>query len=180
MVVGHCFRSQNIKGKNNRLNIMSDLHIDVTPTSVDNGQRAELLWEKREEILLLKWCDDCIKKSKLHEIRGKQNKIKYGVFAVPAILIPIILGGLSQVMPCHSLGYSLGIMSAGLFGGINAFFNFGNKMQLHFEYANRFAELAIDIQAELAKPKRHRVACDFYLGQSKLKYQNLCSESPNF
>jgi len=157
-----------------------DLHLDITPTSVDDSQRKELLWEKREEILLLNWCDACIKKSKQHEAKGKENKTKYGLFAVPAILIPIILGGLSQVMPCHSLGYSLGIMSAGLFGGINTFFNFGKKMQLHFEYANRFAELAVDIQAELAKPKRHRIACNLYVGQSKMKYQGLSSSAPNF
>ena len=156
-----------------------DLHLDITPTSVDDSQRKELLWEKREEILLLNWCDDCQKRSKRHEAKGKENKIKYGLFAVPVILIPIILGGLSQVMPCHSLGYSLGMMSAGLFGGINAFWNFGKKMQLHFEYANRFAELAVDIQAELAKPKRHRIACNLYVGQSKMKYQGLSSNAPD-
>ena len=102
------------------------------------------------------------------------NKIKFGLFAVPSILIPIILGGVSPVVPCHSLR----LMSAGLFGGINAFWNFGKKESEHFEFMNRFFELANEIESELCKPKAARIACDVYMEKIKQNYNKLCSVSP--
>ena len=158
---------------------MSDeFHMDITPPSVDDDQRKELLWERREESLLLQWCEDCKSRSGQHEKKGNLNKTKFGLFSIPSILIPIILGGVSSVVPCHSLIYSLGMMSAGLLGGINAFFNFGKKESEHFEFMNRFFELANEIESELSKPKRHRIACDVYVEKIKQIYNKLCSASP--
>ena len=158
---------------------MSDeFHMDITPPSVDDDQRKELLWERREESLLLQWCEDCKSRSGQHEKKGNLNKTKFGLFSIPSILIPIILGGVSSVVPCHSLIYSLGMMSAGLFGGVNAFFNFGKKESEHFEFMNRFFELANEIESELSKPKRHRIACDVYVEKIKQIYNKLCSASP--
>jgi hypothetical protein len=156
-----------------------DICLDFTTDSRDDSHRQEMMWEKREENLLLAWSSDCKKRSNKHEMKGNQNKMKYGMFGVPSILIPILIGSLAQVIACHSLEYSLGIASSGLFSAINMFFNFGKKAQTHYEYSNKFFELANEIQSELAKPRRHRIACDVYLEQIKLKYQSLCSESPN-
>jgi hypothetical protein len=162
---------------------MSELRINVddreyTPPSIDDENRKELLWERREETLLKKWGSDCKNRSIQHDEKGKKNKILFGLFGIPTMLIPIILGGVSSVVPCHSLSYSLGIMGTGLFSGISMFFNFGKKEASHFEYQNKFFELSNEIEAELSKPKRHRIACDVYMEKIKQEYSKYCSLSP--
>jgi hypothetical protein len=154
-----------------------DIKIDFTP-SIDDEGRKELLWESREEDLLLEWCTECKKRSALHDIQGKRNKVRFSIFGIPSVLMPIMLGGVSGVVPCNSLIYSLGFMGSGLFSGVNMFFNFGKKAQLHLDYSSKFSELANDILAELCKPKRHRVACDVYLERVKMSFNALCSQSP--
>jgi hypothetical protein len=150
-----------------------------TPTSsVDDINRKELPWEKREEKLLMQWCADCKKRSHSHDAKGKQNKIKFAVFGIPSILIPIILGGVASVIPCHSIIYSVAMMTSGLFSGINMFFNFGGKERDHNAFMNKYFELKVDIESELSKPKRHRIACDVYVERVKLQYNSLCKHSP--
>jgi hypothetical protein len=152
---------------------------EKTPPSIDNPDRKELLWESRQEELLKQWCDDCKIKSVRHDIHGKRNKIKFIVFAIPSILTPIVLGGVSSFVPGNSLIYSVGMLVSGIFNGIGIFFNFGKKTQLHFEYSNKFSELATDIETELCKPKTHRLACDVYLERTKLQINVLCGQAPN-
>jgi hypothetical protein len=157
-----------------------DLRIEITPTSsVDDENRKELLWEKREEKVLNRWYEDCLLRSKSHRDRGKKEKCLFITFGIPNIIIPIILGGISSIVPCYSLSYSLGMMATGLFSGISIFFNFGKKEQLNYEYQNRFFELACNIEMELSKPKRHRIACDVYLEKIKQEYNKYCSLSSN-
>ena len=128
--------------------------------------------------MLHEWRKDCKDRSNKHEVKGKKNKIKFALFGIPSIMIPVILGGVSSIVPCHSLVYTLGMMMTGLFGGIGMFFNFGKKEQSHFEYMNRFFELANEIDTELSKPKRHRIACDVYMEKIKQEYGKYCSQSP--
>ena len=165
---------------------MSDILLDLdgrdsvehTPTSIDDENRKELPWETREEKLLLKWCDDCRKRSKAHDMKGKKNKIKFAIFGIPSILIPIILGGVASVVPCYSIIYSTVMMGSGLISGVSMFFNFGKKEQEHFNFMNKFFELANEIESELSKPKRFRVACDVYVEKIKQEYNSLCKHSP--
>jgi hypothetical protein len=150
-----------------------------TPTSVDDLNRRELLWEKREEKLLMQWCKDCQKRSHSHDVKGKQNKIKFAMFGVPSILIPIVLGGVASMVPCHSIIYSVAMMCSGLFSGINMFFNFGGKERDHNAFMNKYFELSVEIESELSKPKRFRIACDVYVERVKLIYNGLCKTSPS-
>jgi len=147
-------------------------------SSIDDENRKELPWEYTEEKLLLTWSDDSKKRSARHYIGGKRNKVKFAVFGVPSILIPIILGGVAPVVGCNSMIYSIGMMGAGIFSGMNLFFNFGKKEQEHFDYMNKFGEFSNEIESELSKPKRFRVACDVYIERMKLKYHSLCDQSP--
>lgn len=150
-----------------------------TPSSVDDINRKELLWERREEKLLLKWCDDCEVRSKAHEVKGNKHKLKYAIFGIPSILIPIVLGGVAPLVPCHSIAYSIGMMCSGLFSGVSMFFNFGKKQQSHHHFSTKFFELSNEVQSELSKPKRHRIACDVYLEKIKQEYTSLVKNSPN-
>tara|TARA_R110000822_G_scaffold186035_4_gene325167 strand:+ start:9593 stop:10105 length:513 start_codon:yes stop_codon:yes gene_type:complete len=151
---------------------------DYTPESKDTESRKELLWESREEQLLLKWCDDCEIRSTNHEIKSKKNKVKFIIFQLPAIILPIVLSGLSPLISCDSLFYSLAMMSIGLISGIGMFFNFGKKSQTHGDYSNKFFEIKTEINTELSKPKSYRIACDVYLEKTKQQYNNLVKTSP--
>ena len=157
-----------------------DIELDITPpSSLDDEQRKELLWERREEQLLQKWVDDCKNRSNKHSKKAKEYKIKYACVGLPSILIPIILGGLSPVIKCHTLEYSLVLMSSGLFSGVNMFFNFGKKEVENATYANKYFKLVNDVEAELSKPKKNRVACDVYLESVKNQFNSLVLSAPD-
>jgi hypothetical protein len=159
---------------------LDDIKMDITPpSSVDNDQRKELLWEKREEDLIRSWSLDCIARSVLHNKKSKENKIKFGIFGLPLVLIPIILGGISPLIQCNSLISSIVLMFSGLFSGITVFFNFGRKQGEHTNTANKFFELNTDISSELAKPKYYRIACDVYLEQIKNRYNSIILSAPD-
>lgn len=98
---------------------------------------------------------------------------------MPSVLIPIILGGLSSIIPCNSLASSVVLMVAGLFFGITMFFDFAQKQEEYSNTANKFFELNTNIAAELSKPKSHRVACDVYLERIKNRYSAIVLLSPD-
>lgn len=161
---------------------MNDTEISMNehapPSSVDDDRKS-LLWEKREEDLLMKWSRDIVYRRKKHEIKGRQNKFKYILFSIPTILIPIGLSGIASIVECDSLEYNLAIMASGLFSGLNMFFNFTKKEQLHNYYATRYFELSTEIEFELSKPKVNRMDCSIYMERIKLQYSNLCQQAPN-
>ena len=159
---------------------LDDIKLDITPpSSEDNDQRKELLWEKREEDLIKSWSLDCVTRSVLHNKKARENKIKFGIFGLPTVLIPIILGGISSLIPCNSLTSSIILMFAGLFSGITMFFNFGRKQEEHNNTSNKIFELHTDISSELSKPKYYRIACDVYLEQIKNRYNSIVILSPD-
>ena len=44
---------------------------------------------------------------------------------------------------------------------------------------NKFFELSNEIETELSKPKRHRIACDVYMEKIKQEYVKYCGQSPS-
>ena len=152
---------------------------NILTSSEDDYNRKELLWEQREENILIGWRNDCKIRCDQQKLCGKRERMKYVFFGIPTMVVPIILGGISPIIPCNSLGYSLGMMSSGIISGISIFFNFGKKTQEHFEFSSRFFELMTDIDSELCKPKQHRMACDVYIEKIKQRYNTLVSNSPD-
>ena len=143
--------------------VEEEIEIEITPPSKDDENRKELPWESREERIIQKWAKDCKRRSIYHTVKAKQTKLKYSIFGVPTILIPIVLGGVSSVIPCHSIIYSVGMMLSGLLSATSMFFNYGKKTEEHFNYGNKFFELSNEIDSELCKPKRHRIDCSVYM-----------------
>ena len=140
-----------------------DLNYEKSDSSKDDEQRRELLWERREEQLLLQWCKKLKSNSLAHGIKAKRTKRYYNMVSLPAILIPVIASSLSTVLQPYPLAMSGAMLFTSVFTGVNGFFNLGGKTQLHFEYEYAYNKLANEIDKELCKPKRHRVACDLYM-----------------
>jgi hypothetical protein len=156
---------------------MDETSINITPPSFDIT-RNELLWECREEDVLILWKKDCVSRSKAHQLKSKKNKMLYSIFGIPSIVIPLVLSGTAAIIPCHSLIYSISMMLAALFNAISLFFNFGKKQSSHNNYSNRYFELSSDITCELCKPKVARIQCSVFLERIKQKYLSLVKQAP--
>jgi len=161
---------------------MSDIKVQLersdTPESKDES-RKELLWEAREEELLLKWKIEMEQNSKNHLRSGQKYKRLYAIFGVPATLIPIVMSGMTNQLEAYPLVQSLLMVTTGALVGISTFFNLGKKFAKHFEYQNRYDELSREIEKELKKPKKARLACDIYMERIYMKYSSLNARAPN-
>lgn len=155
-----------------------DIKIDLTPpSSVDNENRKELLWETREEDLLKKWMKEMYICSNKQGNKARHTKKLYALFGVPATLLPIILSGLTS-LEIEPLVNSLLMITTGSLIGISTFFNLGKKFAQHFEYEHKYDELARELEKELQKPKRHRIACDLYMEKIYMTYNGLNARAP--
>jgi len=160
-----------------------DIKLDLTPnsqnSSKDDPNRRELLWDRREEKIFHEWIKQSKAKVQIHKRKEKFCKMKNIIFSVPCIVIPIISSGLSGILPCNSLENSILMMIVGILNCINTFFDFGRKQEKHGIFANRYFSLITEVESELSKPKRDRVACDLYIEKIKQMYNNLHLTEPS-
>ena len=157
-----------------------DIKIDLTPpssNSKDDESRKELLWESREEDLLKMWMEEMKINSLKQGKKARETKKLYALFGVPATLVPIVLSGLSS-LEIDPLVNSLLMIMTGSLIGISTFFNLGKKFAQHFEYEHKYDELARELEKELKKPKRHRIACDVYMEKIYMTYNGLNARAP--
>lgn len=157
-----------------------DIKIDLTPpssNSKDDEHRKELLWETREEELLKDWMEEMKINSIKQGKKARQTKKLYALVGVPATLIPIVLSGLTS-LEIEPLVNSLLMITTGSLIGISTFFNLGKKFAQHFEYEHKYDELARELEKELKKPKRHRIACDVYMEKIYMTYNGLNARAP--
>ena len=130
--------------------------------SLDNADRNEVLWEPRLENLCNKWRDDCLKRSTQHDTKAKIHKRRFAVFALPAIVLPLIMSGLSNILVQYPLISSSGMALTSILTGINTFYNHSKKQIQHFACSAKFFRLSTDIEKELAEKKNDRVAADVF------------------
>jgi len=154
-----------------------NISIDITPPSCDDINRKELLWESREEDLLKKWAIQMKENSIAHGKKARSTKKLYALFGLPSTLIPITLSGLSS-LHIDPLTNSLLMILTGSLIGISTFFNLGKKFSTHFEYEHKYSELSMELEKELRKPKKHRLACDVYMEKIYMKYNGLNERAP--
>ena len=162
---------------------MKDTTIDVkddgspaSSDSHDNDNRVELMWESREEDVIHNWMAVAKNKEIYHNDKGKTYKNMYAVFALPAMLIPIVISGVGTELDPFPLVRSAVLILSGCIAGVSAFFNFGSKMSRHFEYEGLYGQFYAELQVELSKPKANRIQCDVFL-QKYLDRFNLLNNS---
>ena len=151
-----------------------------TPSeSSKDDDRLEMPWMAKQEEFILKIKEQCDELSKQHTVASKSHKKKYIRYSVPAIVLPIVCGAISNLIP-KDYEYINGITLSitGILTGINTFFNHGKKTEKHNEYAGRYAELAGFIATELSKPKKFRIQLDVYLQTVTGKYNDLNNSAP--
>jgi hypothetical protein len=146
--------------------------------SLDNPDRREVLWEPRLETLCNKWYDDCLARSTQHDVKAKIHKRRFATFALPSIILPLIMSGLSNLLVDYPLVSSSGMALTAILTGMNTFFNHSKKQIQHFEYSGKFFKLATEIEKEIAKRKKDRIAADVFLERISADYNNLAFNAP--
>jgi len=146
--------------------------------SVDDPNRREVLWETRLEDLCKKWKEDSLSRSAEHDKKAREMKRKGTYLSIPSIVIPLILSGISNITSDLPLVNSSLMAFVSILTGVNVFFNFPKKQQQHFEYSAKFFKLSIDVEKEMSKRKKNRIAADVYLEKISNDYNNLTFNAP--
>lgn len=150
-------------------------------TSLADGVRVELMWERSEETLLRQWLDESLSKSKQHGSTANKKKRYYKVFGSISVILPIIFTGLSQLKLDlqYPLIPTIGFICTGVISGLLAFFNFASLYQKHNEYESKYYDYSNMIKSELCKPRHSRIACDVFLKECQLKLSTLHESAPD-
>ena len=165
-------------------NIQGDVLLKVNSkssegtTSEDDFNRKELLWQEREEVVIRDWVADMENKSKKHYIAGKRFKKMSELITLPAIIIPVVTSGLTQLLQPYPYVTTGLMLTVGILTGINGFFDYSGKKEKHFSYEALYGGLATTIEKEMCKPKRMRIACDIYLEHVSMQKNKLDSSAP--
>lgn len=154
------------------------IEIEMTPPSVDDNSRKEMLWSLRPEKQLLVWKTDIGKKKEKHFQTGNKNKKLFIIFGIPTITIPAVIAGLNGVIELLPITISILMICSSIISAIASFMNFGKKSQMHFEYESKYSELETEIEVELCKHKIDRIACDVFLERIFNRYNALNSSAP--
>lgn len=142
-----------------------------------DAERVEQPWEERAEDLLKTWEAFALKQGGLHYRAAKKAKCMFTVFGLPSMLLPIMTSVLSPFVT-DPFFITVMMLTAGVVSGIATFFDFGRKRADHLRYEALFSAYAIDIQMIMAKPKRHREACDVVMEREKMTLKQLSGGAP--
>ena len=160
--------------------MLQDISIDereATPTgSEDNHERQEMLWRSRAEDLVKRIRDEAQAHSGKHGKAAWKARRLYHLFGLPTVVIPLAGSVAAQFLP--EVAVSAMMLASGVCAGVNAFLNYGQKAQLHFEYSARWAELASNVDFELAKSRADRTAADVFLERLRNRTAALRAAEP--
>jgi hypothetical protein len=162
-------------------NTPTDLRLKVnskSDSSKDNESRKELLWESREEDLIIQWKNNMKAQSKRHYEAGKKFKQLHEIITLPSIILPVIASGLTQLIQPYPYVSSGIMLTIGILTGLNGFYCPAIKKEKHFNHEALYSVLATEIEKELCKPKYMRIAADVYLEKISLKKNHLDSSAP--
>ena len=152
--------------------------IPDSESSLDKD-RTEMPWEHRQEDFIEKVQTACLEASQQHDQASKSHKKKYIRYSVPAIVLPIVFGAVSNFIPAqYEFVQGIALSVTGILTGINTFFNHGRKTEKHNEYSGRYSELAGFISTELCKPKKFRVQLDVFLERVTTRKNDLDNHAP--
>ena len=154
------------------INMMSE------SSSEDNIDRVELLWDSRNQDLIVHWGNECKETAKLHNRAGKKFKRLYNIIGLPTMILPVTLGSFSSQLAVSPITQSILMLCSGALSTISQFFDFSGRSAAHFEYEARYSELAAGIDVELVKPKAHRLAADVFLEHCMNERNRLGSSAP--
>lgn len=151
---------------------------------MESIQIDEETWTDDNEKLLRQWMAESQKLSRRHSEKAINNQRLYNLWGLPSIFIPLVMSGLTGMYsPCENEWVTVvsmvGFVLSGTISGVLNFFKYGHKTELHFASSIKFAELATDIETELARSIPHREDIKVFTVQTKMKRSQLIEGAPN-
>jgi hypothetical protein len=155
---------------------MDDLNgsSDSSESSKDEP-RQDMLWEHREEALLLAWRAELFDLSKKHGAEGLVCQRMYTLIGLPASILPLVTTLFEDNKPVLT---ALLVLTGVVVGG-TTFLNFGKLCAEHLEYESRYETLARNIDRCMAIPKKHRISAGVFIERTLNKYNALNKQSPS-
>ncbi len=158
---------------------MNNSEFEREETTKNTAVRIDLPWSTNTESELQNIQKSCYQLANDHHKGMKRTKLRYTIFGLPSMLIPLVIGGTgSYIDERYDWVRSTALIVTAINSGILQFFNFGQKSSNHNETSGKYSELGDLIKLELAKPEKFRVSCDVFMERIFVKYQNINSTAP--
>jgi hypothetical protein len=152
-----------------------------TPPFNHQMNADEEMWHSEIEEQIKRWRKHAGRMHEYHNDAGysfKTKKVRYGLLP---IIVPLIMSPLSIIISENewSVYFNAVVMAIiGLFTGLVMFFGPGEKMQQHFSFSARYADIVTDIDAELVKYRQFRTSADVFTLKIKMMIDNLSFQEP--
>jgi hypothetical protein len=146
-------------------------------------KRFEEAWNSRLETYIKHMRDVADSRSQLHEKAGYHFKKRNNWFGLPSVLVPLIMAPASLMLESANIASlpfvnACGFMLTGIFTGVYSFFKYGEKMERHFAFSARYADIVTDIESELIKERKHRIPADVMTIKIKMSLNYLNNTAP--
>jgi len=159
-----------------RKTMITERH-ESTPPSSDDVDREEMLWGTRQELQINKWKEEAANKAIHHTKRQNRYKMFYNALMLPLVILPCISSAITMQVS-ERVNVFL-FLATGILNGVHGFLNYGRRQQEHGDYSNLWEAFVTDIESEMCKPKRSRVACDVFLQKTLDQFQKLSATEPS-
>lgn len=118
--------------------------------------------------------------SKLNTEAGYHFKRKRVIWGLPGVLIPVVMAPIVVMTAmwegdtCDTVNVSdylssVSLLLTGLFGGVFAFFNFGDRTQKHFASSLMYDTIDNEIKSELTRGAKYRIQADVFMTKMNMK-----------
>jgi len=145
----------------------------------EDRNREEQLWTDKSEKFIRKIQHDCLDKAKAYDEASRSSKKKYTRYALPGVVVPIIMSVVSPYLPAdYKYVDGIALASIAILNGLNNFQNYGKKFSNYNEFAGKYSDLASYIEVEMSKPKRFRTSIDVYLERCSVRKSDLDNSAP--
>lgn len=151
---------------------------EPSSSSKDDSQRRELLWNSRQEELIMAWralsAERCLK----HSTKARNYKFMHRLLAAVGIIVPASFSAITQYFPDPWL-LAVGFIFTATLNGLQALFKWNTLLLQHNEFAAKYEDFGREIDSELIKPKSFRLACDVFTKVCEMKLNFLTRQAPD-
>lgn len=135
-------------------------------------------WTKNNEELARQWLEHATHLSTKHTQCAMINKRRHFATGLPTLVIPTVFAPLTLVLTDKYISVG-GFIATAIFSAVNSFLNYNQKYQKHLDYSARYADIITEIQYELAKQRKFRLAPDVFLTKIRLQLDHLKQNAPD-
>lgn len=138
-------------------------------------------WHKSIEAQIRVWKEHAALMSIVHNGAGYYYRYRKFIYGMPAIMIPAFYSPFSVLVGTQEWGSVLTafvLACTAMFTGILHHVAPGEKMEKHFHFAARYADVVSEIDAEMIRYRQFREAADVFITKIKMSLDHLAANEP--